>query len=432
MNKAKLIKSKYILTMNDSLDVIEDAGVYIEKNSIIGLGKFNILNTQYPDAEVIDLKHHILLPGFINTHTHAAMCYFRGLADDLPLSEWLHDYIWPAESKYINAEFVRQAAALACLEMIKSGITCFSDMYFFENEVAETAKKFGMRAVIGEGILDLPTPSAENTNSSLAMTQELINRYKTDDLIAVSVAPHSIYAASASILEKCAQMARDNQTILHIHVSETREEVENSLRDNKLTPVQYLDKIGFLGENVLSAHSVWLDRSEIETYAAKNVKVSHNPSSNLKLASGVAPVKDMMAKKIIVGLGTDGAASNNSLNMFSEMKLTALLHKGINLDPVCVPAVHVLKMATIDAAKCLGLDKIIGSIEIGKRADIIAVDFEQVNTLPIHNIYSNLVYSGCASSISDVIINGEIIMRNSKINVDEEKIINDAKKFLIK
>jgi 5-methylthioadenosine/S-adenosylhomocysteine deaminase len=373
------------------------------------------------------------MPGFINTHTHAAMAYFRGLADDLPLESWLSGHIWPAEAKHVNPRFVRQASELACLEMAMAGTTCFADMYFFEDEVAGAAADFGLRAVIGEGILDFPTPNAKTPDDGLRVTGELLAKYQGNELISVAVAPHSIYTVNGENLKKCAELAQASNAILHIHLSETQKEVEDALRDFKKTPVEYLEDAGVLSGNVLAAHAVWLDRTEVRLMAERKAKVSHNPASNLKLASGIAPISAMIAAGVTVGIGTDGAASNNSLDLISDMKLAGLLHKGIALDPTCLKAREILKMATVNGADCLGLAGKTGCLEPGKRADLIAIDLNAPNLQPLNNIYSHLAYALHPGDVTEVMVNGKFIMQNREMKtMDAERIIKEAKLFIAK
>jgi len=435
-----IIKGKYILPMTFGLPVINNGAIVIDKNhrkggasSIIAVGQEKELNDKYKAKEVIDVGNSIIMPGLINTHTHAAMTYFRGLADDLPLKEWLEKHIWPVEAKYINSDFVKKVALLSCLEMIKAGITCFNDMSFFEEETAEATVKAGIRIMIGEGILNFPTPSCKIPDKAINKTLKFINKFKDSELVNVAFAPHSIYTCNKDILIKVRGLADKNNVPVHIHVSETKKEVDDCKKEHDKSPVVYLDEIGFLGENVIAAHSVWLDEDDLEVYKRRGVKVSHCPISNMKLASGVMPGEEILDKGIIVGLGTDGAASNNTLDLFSDMRACALLHKVDKLEPIAINAREVVKMATINGARVLGLEDKIGSLEVGKRADIITINLNKPHLLPIYDPYSHIVYCANSGDVDDVIINGQIIMRNRGVKtIDEEKVLKEASNFKIK
>ncbi len=370
------------------------------------------------------------MPGLISTHTHAAMAYFRGLADDLPLKEWLEKHIWPAEAKYVNQDFIKQASRLACLEMIKSGVTCFNDMYFFEEETASIASQRGMRACVGEAILDFPTASCKNPEDALKKTEEMILRYKDSELISVAVAPHSIYVCSKENLIKAKKLANKYSVNLHMHISETKKENEDCLRDNKKSPVKYLDEFGILDNKTIAAHSIWLDNADIEIYKNRQIKISHCPISNMKLASGVMNFEKMNESNLTISLGTDGAASNNTLDLFSEMRVCALLHKVNNLNSEIASSGEVVKMATINGAKTLDMDNKIGSLEIGKKADIITINLDKPHLSPIYNPYSHLVYAVNSADVENAIINGKIIMHDRNVlGVDEDKILREACKF---
>ena len=430
MNCNLIIKGKYVLTMNEKMDVFNDGIVAIDDDKIITIGTKEILK-KYKSKKIIDAGNSIVMPGLINTHTHAAMAYFRGLADDLPLKEWLEKHIWPAEAKYVNKNFVKKASALACLEMIKSGITCFNDMYFFEEEIVSIVSQSGMRACVGEAILDFPTASCKNPEDALKKTEEMILKYKDSELISVAIAPHSIYACSKENLIKAKELAGKYSVNLHMHISETKKENEDCLRDNKKSPVKYLDELGVLDNKTIAAHSIWLDNADIEIYKNRQVKISHCPISNMKLASGVMNFKKMNASGLVISLGTDGAASNNTLDLFSEMRVCALLHKVNNLNSEIAPAVEIVKAATINGAKALGMDNKIGSLAIGKKADIITINLDKSHLSPIYNPYSHLVYAVNAGDVENVIINGKIVMRDREIlGVNENEILREVDDFI--
>lgn len=418
--------------MNPGLDIIENGIVIVEKNLIKDIGEAKDLKKKYKTQKVIDIGNGIVMPGLINTHTHAAMAYFRGLADDLPLKEWLEEHIWPAEGKFVSPGFVKKSSGLACLEMIKSGTTCFNDMYFFERETAKVAESIGIRIVIGEGVLNFPTPSCKIPDEAIKATLDLAKDFKKSELITVCLAPHSIYTCDKELLVKISNLAKEIGSLIHIHAGETKKEVADCKEEYKKSPVEYLDNIGLLGENVVAAHSVWLDNKDLEIYKKRGVKVSHNPVSNMKLASGIMPLSEMIEKGITVGLGTDGAASNNTLDLFFDIRVCALLHKVDKLDPTVVNARQVMKMATIDGARVLGLDDKIGSLETGKRADIITINLDKPHLTPIHDPFSHLVYCVNGRDVEDVIINGKVVMQNRVVKtIDEERILKEAKKFKI-
>lgn len=422
-----IIKGKYLLPMDSDLSVIRDGMVAVEKNNIVAIGKEKNLKGEYKAKETIDAGNSIVLPGLINAHTHAAMAYFRGLADDLPLNEWLNNHIWPAEAKLVKPDFVRKSSELACLEMIKSGITCFNDMYFFQEITAEISEKAGMRMMAGEGILDFSTPSCKAPDEAVAKTIELIEKFKDSELIGVAFAPHSVYACGENVLLKIKELAKEYDLPVHIHLSETKKEVEDCENKRGRTPAEYLDEIGFLSDRVIAVHSVWLSEKDLEIYKNRGVKAVHCPISNMKLASGIAPVPEMPEKGITAGLGTDSAASNNTLDLFSDMRACALLHKVNKLNPTALSAREVVRMATINGAKVLNLDKKIGSLEAGKRADIIAINLNKPHLAPIYDPYSHIVYCVSARDVEDVVINGEIVMKNREVKtIDEERVLGEA------
>lgn len=426
-----IIKGRYLLTMNNNLEVVEEGAVVVKDGKILAIGKSTAIVQEFVAKEMIDAGNNIVMPGMINLHTHVAMSYFRGLADDLKLDEWLTKYIWPAEAKNVNQKFVKWSGMLGCLEMVKSGVTCFNDMYFFEEELAMVAKKIGIRAVLGEGILDFSTPSCQTPEDAINKTINLIDQYKNDDLINITFAPHSIYTCSEELLKVVKDKAEEYESLIHIHLSETKKELEDSLVKYNSTPTKYLDTLGLLSKKLIAAHGVWLNEGDLELLSAKSVKIAHNPISNLKLVSGIAPMLDAYKKhKITVGFGTDGVASNNTQDLFTDMRVAALMHKITNEDPMAFPARDIVSMATIECARSLCLDNLIGSIEVGKLADIITINLNKPHLQPIYDPYSHLVYCANAGDVDDVVVNGRVIMRKRKvINADEEEILAAAKAF---
>ncbi|MDO8593171.1 MAG: amidohydrolase [bacterium] len=417
-----IIKGKYVLPMDDELSIIKDGFVAVSENKICAVGAGDEIKN-YQAKEIIDAGKAIVMPGLINCHTHAAMAYFRGLADDLPLNDWLFNHIFPAEAKFVNEEFVRKSGALSCLEMIKSGTTCFNDMYFFGQEfLAEIVEKAGLRAVLG---LDLKTPGY-----TVERVVELAKQFKDNELVKIALAPHSVYVCPRDVLEKVKQAAGAENLRVHIHVSETKKEVEDCKQARGKTPVEYLDELGLLAPATMAAHSVWLDDNDLKIYKDRGVKAAHCPISNMKLASGAAPLAKMLELEIPVGLGTDGAASNNTQDLFMEMRGCALMHKLASLNPAVVSARQAVKMATIDGAKVLGREKEIGSLEIGKEADIITINLNKPHLAPLYDSYSHLVYCAGGSDVENVVVNGRVIMKNRQVKtLDENKILREAERF---
>ncbi|MCX6796495.1 MAG: amidohydrolase [Candidatus Falkowbacteria bacterium] len=431
LNCDLIIRGKYILTMNRVMEVISEGAIAVADKKIIAVSKADEILKEYIAKKVIENQETLVMPGLINTHTHVAMSFFRGLADDLGLATWLEKHIWPAEAQYVNSGFVKKSSALGCLEMLKAGVTCFNDMYFFEEETAKVAKEMGMRLIIGEGILGSSTPSSPTPQAAMEKALEQVEIFKDDELVKVALAPHSIYTCPQIILEKIRDIAREKNLLIHIHLAETQKEVADAQRDFNKTPAEYLETIGLLDKNVIAAHCVWLNKNDLEIIKKHQVKISHNPISNMKLASGIAPILSALKEQqIVVGLGTDSAASNNTLDLFSDMRVAALLQKVMTSNPAALSASDLVKMVTIDGARALGLDDQVGSLEIGKRADIITINLNQPHLQPIYNPYSPLVYCASAADVNDVIINGKLVMCDREVlTADEEKILIDAKRF---
>jgi len=423
MNKADiLVHNGTILTMDSQNNIIHNGMVAISGSTISYIGKDK--KDSIKAKKELDIQGSLILPGLINSHTHAAMTLFRGLADDLPLMEWLHNYIFPVEGK-MDADFVRVGTLLACAEMIMSGTTTFCDMYLFEEEVARAAKEAGMRSVVGEVIYDFPSPNYGALEKGFIYTEALIERWEKDPLINIAVEPHSLFTCGEELLVKANDLALRRGVPLIMHLSETKEEVKEIEQKFGKRPVQYLKDLDLLGSHLILDHCVHINESEIGLLAENNVCVVHNPESNMKLASGIAPVPAMIAKGITVGLGTDGCASNNNLDLFGEMDMAAKLHKVNNLDPTVMNAKTLVEMATIEGAKVLGLEKITGSLEVGKRADLIVIDTNKPHLVPMYNPYSHLVYAANGHDVKHSIIDGNLVMENrSLLTLDVEDIIS--------
>src|SRR5271154_6820487 len=369
-----LIAGGTVVTMDSAKRVIEDGAVAIRKDEIIAVGKREELANRYEATRTIDAHGRIIMPGLINAHAHAAMSLFRGIADDLSLDDWLRKYIFPAEARNVTPDFVAWGTRLGILEMLQGGMTDYADMYYFEDEVARVTKEAGMRGVLGETIIDFQAPDNKTPEAAFAYTQKYLDHWKNDPLIVAAVAPHSIYTCSEKTLQDTAALARKNSAPILIHIAEAPFELEQSRAKHGLTPVAYLGKIGVLGPDVLGAHCIWVTAADIATLAHYGVGCSHNPSSNMKTAAGVSPVMDMLSGGVHVGLATDGAASNNNQDLFEEMDLAAKMQKLAHMDPRVLPAKQVVEMATIEGARALHLEKIIGSLGKGQEAELILVD----------------------------------------------------------
>lgn len=407
-----IIKNGTILTMDRTNSVIENAFICIKKDTISHMGCDG--EREFKAAKVIDANGGLILPGLINGHTHAAMTLFRGLADDLPLMEWLNSYIFPVESR-MDADFVFTGTMLACAEMIMSGTTTFCDMYLFEEAVAMAAREAGMRCLVGEVLYDFPSPCYGPIEKGLEYTESLIKRWQEDPLVSIAVEPHSLFTCSPELLAAAHEMACRNNVPIIIHVAETLQETAELREKYGKKPVEHLKSMGLLGPRLIADHCVHLDKRDIQIMAEHHVKIIHNPESNMKLASGIAPVPEMLIQGLTVGLGTDGCASNNNLDLFTEMDTAAKIHKIQSMDPTVLDAVTVLRMATAEGAKALGLENVTGSLETGKKADIIIVDTNKPHLTPIYNPYSHLIYSARGSDVCHSIINGNIVMEGRKL-----------------
>lgn len=425
-----LIVGGTIVTMDAGRRVIEDGAIAVKDGNIVKVGTRAEVAGSTRARQTVNAAGKVIIPGLINTHTHVPMVLFRGISDDLDLNDWLTKYIFPAEGKNVDEAFVRAGTRLGLAEMIRGGTTTYCDMYYFEDAIADETKKAGMRGVLGETIIDFPVADNKTHAEAMAYTERFIKKWKNDPLIIAAAAPHAPYTVSTEHLNAIRKMADSLEAPVVIHVAETKKERDDIKAQKGDTPVDYLNKIGFLTENTIAAHTVWITDGEVDILKRLGVGAAHCPQSNMKLASGVSPVPQMLAKDVAVGLGTDGAASNNDLNMWEEMDSAAKLHKLISNDPKTLPAEQAFEMATIRGARALDIDKITGSIETGKRADIAIVDFDSLHQTPFFNVYSHLVYATKASDVRTVIINGRVVMLDRKLlTLNETVIKKDANTY---
>jgi len=426
-----LVTGGTIVTMDGDRRIIENGEIAVRGDTIVGVGQAPLFPKGVIAKQKIDAGGKLLLPGFINGHTHVPMTLFRGLHDDVTLDDWLRKYIFPAEAKNVTEEFVRWGTRLAAAEQIRSGVTTFADMYYFENAVAEETKAAGMRGVLGETFIDFPAPDNKTEDEMLAYTEKFLKRWQGDPLIHAAPAPHSICTCSRKTLQDAAALARKYQAPILIHVAEMKKELDDSRLQNGTTPVQYLEKLGILGPEVIAAHCIFVDEADRKILAERKVGCVHNPSSNMMLASGVSPVPEMRAAGIAVGLGTDGpAGSNNDLDLMEEMDLAAKLAKITKMDPLALNAKAVVEMATIDGARALHMEKEIGSLEPGKKADVLIIALDAPNAVPMYDIYAQLAYALKASDVETVVIGGRTVMRDRKLlTVDERAAIAKAREY---
>ncbi len=424
-----LITDGLLLPLPKNSTILSSGGVAVIGDRIAALGDSEKIKADYEAARIIEAANCLVMPGLVNAHTHAAMTCYRGMADDLPLMDWLNRYIFPAEAKSDGSQ-VYWSTLLACAEMIRAGVTTFFDMYLFEGRVADAAKEAGIRALVGEVLYDFPSPNYGPIQKGLEYSKALIERWQGDPLIRVAVEPHALYTCSPDLLARCRDLAERHGAPLGIHLSENQSEVEEVTRRYGRRPVGHLENLGLLSSNLIACHCVWLTEGEMDLLAKRGVRVVHNPESNMKLASGVAPIPDLLKRGVPVGLGTDGCASNNNLDLFQEMDFAAKLHKVHRLDPTVMPAETVLEMATSGGARVLGMEAEIGSLAVGKKADVIVVDLNRPHLQPIYNVVSHLVYAATGADVRDVIIDGKIVMQNRKLlTLDEDRILARMKEI---
>src|SRR5215213_7844291 len=412
-----------VVAMDQSRRVIENGAVVIKGTEIVAVGDAAVISRQFTARQTINARGKVVIPGLINAHTHVPMTLFRGIADDLDLNEWLTKYIFPAEAKNVNEEFVRAGTQLGLAEMIRGGTTTYCDMYYFEDAIAEETERAGVRALLGETVIDFPVPDNKTWPDAMAYVERFVRRWKGHRLITAAVAPHAPYTVSEAHLREVRSFSDRTGAPVVTHVAETRKEVEDITRDHGARPVEYLARIGFLSPRTVAAHTVHLTDGEINLLKQNGVGSVHNPQSNMKLASGVAPVPQMMRAGVLLGLGTDGAASNNDLSMWETMDTAAKLDKLSSNDPKVVTAEEALALATIGGARALHMDSDIGSLEVGKRADLVVVDLDALHQTPRYNIYSHLVYATKASDVRTVVVEGRVVMRDRRLLTLNEALI---------
>jgi 5-methylthioadenosine/S-adenosylhomocysteine deaminase len=418
-----LVRGAMLVTMDGERRVIEDGALAVEGGRIIAIGKSADITRDFRGVRLVEAQGRAVIPGLINGHTHVPMSLFRGLGDDLDLNDWLTKYIFPAEAKNVTEEFVRAGTQLGLAEMIRGGTTTYCDMYYFEDAIADETARAGVRAVLGETVIDFPVADNKTWPDAMAYTERFVKKWRGHPLITAAIAPHAPYTVSEEHLKEVHAFSMRTGAPVVIHVSETRKEVADITAQKGAPPVEYLARIGFLDARVIAAHTVHINDKEIGLLKSAGVGSVHNPESNMKLASGVAPVPQMLKAGVALGLGTDGAASNNDLSMWEAMDLAAKLHKLYSNDPRVVTAEEAFALATIGGARALHLEKEIGSLEVGKRADLVIVDLDSLHQLPRYNIYSHLVYATKASDVRTVVIEGRLVMRDRRLLTLNEALI---------
>ncbi len=415
-----LILGGLVVTMDESDTILRDGGLALRDGAILAVASRASIEETYSAPRAIDARGGLLMPGLINAHTHAPMTVYRGLGDDLPLDTWLKEYIWPAEARTVSPDMVYWGTLLAACEMVRAGMVLFSDMYFFENDIGRAARDIGMRAVLGEALVDFPAPNAKSPAEGLAYVRDSFQYWAGDPLVRVSLQPHSCYACSTDLLVKSKELADEYGAIVLTHACETAREIDDVLARTGERPVQLLDHLGMLDRHMVLAHGVHVTPDEIALLAERGSHVAHNPQSNMKLASGTAPVPGFVEAGVNVALGTDGAASNNDLSLWAEMQTAALLHKLDTGDPTVLPARTVVHMATRGGAEAMGLGRELGSLEAGKRGDVIILDLDRPHLVPMYDPYSHLVYAARPSDVRTVIIEGRLVVQDREIlTVDE-------------
>jgi|TARA_B100000929_G_scaffold189284_1_gene149934 5-methylthioadenosine/S-adenosylhomocysteine deaminase len=428
MNVDTLVHARWIIPVEPKNTVYENYALAVKNDKIVALLSSKDAKKKFTAKEELTLENHALIPGLVNAHTHAAMSLFRGLANDLPLMDWLNNHIWPAEKKWISPKFVKDGTKLAVAEMIRSGTTCFNDMYFFSDNTAEVCVNIGMRVVIGLIVIDLPTSWASNSDEYLTKGEFIHDTFKHNPLISTAFAPHAPYTVSDDSLKRIAVLAEELDIPIHMHIHETSDEIEQSINQYGKRPLERLSDLGLLSSRLIAVHMTQLEQNEIDEIKKTRVSVVHCPESNLKLASGFCPVGKLQKNNINVCIGTDGAASNNDLDMLGEMHITALLAKGVNNDCACSDAHTTLRMATLNGAKALGMSESIGSLKKGKQADVVAIDLNQIETIPLYEPLSQIIYAADRRQISDVWVAGKRLLENRELTtLKHEELLENSK-----
>jgi len=424
-----LISGGTIVTIDEQWNVYENGFVAIRDGMIVAIGDTAALaEHDFHPTETLDARNKIVLPGLVNTHTHLPMVLFRGLADDLELNEWLNKVIFPAESRFVTREFVVAGSELGLAEMIRGGTTTFCDMYYFEDAIAEATNKAGLRAVLGQTVIDFPAPDYKTWSEAIASVEAFAGKWEHNDLILPAIAPHALYTVSTEHLEEVDEMAERLDLPILIHLAEAKTESDFSLKHFGQRPILYLEQIGLLSPRVIGAHAIDVNDQELQILKKREVGIGHCPQSNMKIVAGVAPIPQMLAAGLRVGLGTDGAASNNDLDMWQEIDTAAKLHKLYTGDPTVLSARQALKMATVGGARALHLEESIGSLEVGKMADLILLDVDAPHLVPRYDVYSLLVYAAKASDVADVVVNGQVLMRDRQLKtLDIDHVMDEAR-----
>ena len=424
-----LVLGGTVVTMNDARNLYQPGGVAVADGVIVAVGKKAQISSTYGAQQVIETGFYdLVIPGLVNGHNHAAMTLLRGVADDLALMDWLQQYIFPAEAQMVDKEFVRIGTELAALEMIRTGTTTFTDMYYFEETAAEVVDRAGLRAVLGETVIGFPSPDHPTPEATLEWTAGFIERWQDHGRVIPAVAPHAAYSVSSEILQDSAALARQYNVPLLIHLAETADEIHQIRELYDATPTQYLESLGFLGPNLVAFHAVWLNDDDLTTLQRHRVGLVHNPESNMKLASGVMRVEDVRTAGIPLGIGTDGAASNNDLDLFAAMLSAALLQKHVRIDPRALPATAVVAMATIEGARALHMEETIGSLEVGKRADIVVIDGNSPNAVPRYDAYSHLVYAAHGADVRATVVDGQVLYLDGEYRtLDMDAVLSAAR-----
>ncbi len=425
-----LLHARWVVPVEPDKTIWENHSIAINQGRIQAIGPREEINDRFQSDTEIELSEHVVIPGLVNAHTHAAMTLLRGYADDLPLMEWLTQHIWPAEQRWVNDEFVHDGSQHAIAEMLRGGTTCFNDMYFFPEVTARVASSAGIRASVGLILIDFPSAYGSGIDEYLEKGLALHDQYRNDALVRTAFAPHAPYTVSDAPLERVRVLADELEIPIHIHVHETAEEVSNSVNEHGMRPLERLHKLGMVGPSLVSVHMTQLSDTEMQQHAQANAHVVHCPESNLKLASGFCPVQRLLDAGVNVALGTDGTASNDDLDMLGEMRSAALLAKAVAQDASAVPAAAVLRMATLNGARALGLEQEIGSLEVGKAADLVAIRLDAVETQPLYNPVSQLVYSANRDCVTDVWVAGRHLLRERQLTtLDEEAIVAQSRQW---